>query len=377
MTNKSDAKSRHLVSRAKRKNPDALIVACGCSVQNKSEVFKELGAEILVGNFNKTKIPLYIDAYLKEKETRYMLSKENSSFENMFLEDEPDKTRAFVKIQDGCNNFCSYCIIPYLRGNVRSKDLDEAAKEIKMLTEMGHKEIVLTGIHTGSYGSDKDYDLVDLIRIISKFDKLERIRISSIEVTELNDKFLDELKTNKKLVNHMHIPLQSGSDLILKKMNRKYDLNYFENKINEIRKIRPLMNITTDLIVGFPYETEDEWRKTIKFIKKIGFTKIHAFPFSLREGTKAEKMKDYFVREIDNKTRMNEVMKLSSELEKKYYKKFLNKELFVIAENNNRGHSENYILIHFDKNVKKGEKVRVLVTDVNEKCLGKILYNNK
>ena len=292
----------------------------------------------------------------------------------MFIQDEKDKTRAFVKIEDGCNNYCSYCIIPYLRGDVRSKDIDLAEKEINSLVSMGHKEIVLTGIHTGAYGQGLDYDLTDLIRRVSKNPKLERIRVSSIEITEITDKFLEELKNNNKLVNHMHIPLQSGSDLVLKKMNRKYDTKYFFDKIQKLRKIRPSINITTDIIVGFPYETDEEFNKELNFIKKVEFTKIHVFPFSLRSGTRAEKMKDNFVKDIVKKERTNILLDISNKLENAYYKKFIGKKLDVIVETNNKGHTENYILVNLNKDCKKNSKVNVLINNVEDTSVfGKVL----
>ena len=373
VTNKSDAKSRHLIKKARRLNPDAFIVACGCSVENKKEELKEIGANILVGDFNKSKIPDYIEKY-KNEEYINLICNHSDIFEDMFIDTPESKTRAFVKIEDGCNNYCSYCIIPYLRGNIRSKDINEAYEEIKSLVNNGHKEIVLTGIHTGAYGKGLDYDLTDLIRKISKIGNLKRIRISSIEITELNEKFLNELKTNKKLVNHMHVPLQSGSDLILKKMNRRYDTKFFNEKINALRKVRPNINITTDLIVGFPYETDEEFSTTVDFIKKIGFTKIHTFPFSLRNGTKAETMKEHFVKDSVKKERVKKILELSDKLEETYYKKFLNKDLEIIVEAGNKGHSENYILVNLDKPMENATTCTARITDVHgTKVLGKVI----
>ena len=371
VTNQSDAKSRHMIRLARKTAPQALIIAVGCSAQNHKEKLLDVGANIVLGNKDKTKIMNYINQYsIDHTDLVKIYDLANQEFETMFLKSENNKTRAFVKIQDGCDNFCSYCIIPYLRGSIRSKDINLASEEIESLVNAGHKEIVLTGIHTGSYGRGKNYDLVDLIRRISKFKDLERIRISSIEITELNDKFLDELKNNPKICNHLHIPLQSGSDIVLEKMNRKYDTNCYLDKINQIRMIRPDISITTDLIVGFPYETDEEFSKTMEFIKKIKFTKIHTFPFSLRNGTKAEEMHEHFVDEKIKKERVKKVIELSNQLEKSYYKKFIGKTLPIIIETSKSdrsvGHTDNYILVNIDNILPSGSKHDVLITEVDE-----------
>ena len=370
VTNQSDAKSRHMIRLARRTAPSAIIIALGCSAQNHKDKLLEVGANIVLGNKDKSKIADYIDQYLIDhKDVVKIYDLTNQEFETMFLKSENNKTRAFVKIQDGCDNFCSYCIIPYMRGCIRSKDIDLAYDEIKSLVDAGHKEIVLTGIHTGSYGRGKNYDLVDLIRRISLIPSLERIRISSIEITELDDKFLDELQNNLKICNHLHIPLQSGSDIVLEKMNRKYDTKYYIDKINKIRAIRPDINITTDLIVGFAYETNEEFLKTLEFIKKVKFTKIHTFPFSLRNGTKAEEMKEHFVDEKIKKERVKQVIDLSNKLEEQYYKKFIGKTLSIIVETTKDtcsvGHTDNYILVSIDETLESGTKHEVIITAVD------------
>ena len=287
-----------------------------------------------------------------------------------------NKTRAFVKIQDGCNNFCSYCIIPFMRGNIRSKDINTCYEEIKDLVNNGYKEIVLTGIHTGSYGANTDYDLTDLIQKISTLDKLERIRISSIEITELNDKFLNELKINKKICNHLHVPIQSGSNHILKLMNRKYDIKYFIDKINKIRKIRPEMNFTTDLIVGFPEETDEDFKETINNLKLIGFSKIHTFPYSKRDNTKAALMKQ--VDDTIKNERVHTILKLSNELESIYYNKFINKEVDVLIEeikdNISIGHTDNYIKVYINELLEHNKIYKVKITEIkNNKVYGELV----
>lgn len=370
VTNQSDAKSRQIIRMARRENPNCLLIVAGCSAQNHQEKLLELGIDILIGTKDKSKIISLIKEYkTNQKQISRFYDMTNQEFEDMNLVSEKDKTRAFVKIQDGCNNFCSYCIIPYLRGNIRSKNISDAVREIEDLVQNGHSEIVLTGIHTGSYGRGKNYDLVDLIRKISHIEGLKRIRISSIEITELNDKFMEELKINPKICNHLHIPLQSGSNTILKLMNRKYDQKYFQDKVEQLRIIRPDISITTDLIVGFPGETDEHFNETFEFIKKINFTKIHTFPFSLRSKTKAEQMKDLFVNETVKKERVHKILELSTSLENNYYQKFIGSTLDVIietAENGiSKGHTSNYILVKIDQILKSGKEYPIKITSVD------------
>ena len=292
-------------------------------------------------------------------------------FEDMKINNFLNKTRAFVKIQDGCNNFCSYCIIPYMRGTIRSKDIFVCYEEIKELVDNGYQEVVLTGIHTGSYGFLEEYDLVDLIRRISTLDKLKRIRISSIEITELDDKFMEELKVNKKICNHLHIPIQSGSDHILKLMNRKYNVGEFINIIDKIRSIRPDINITTDLIVGFPHETDEDFNETISNLKKIGFSKIHTFPYSKRDNTPAANMEQ--VKDSIKKERVDVILKLSDELENIYYSKFLDKDIEVLVEENYKdksiGHTDNYLKVIINKEIPHNTFCKVKVKKIEDLCV--------
>ncbi|MBE6161778.1 MAG: tRNA (N(6)-L-threonylcarbamoyladenosine(37)-C(2))-methylthiotransferase MtaB [Firmicutes bacterium] len=347
VTNMADSKSKKMVRRYKRENPNTILVVCGCSSQNNQSVYEEMDIDILLGNRDKSKIVSIINEYKNNKE-RYIkfYNNRNLDFEDMAVDKFTSHTRAFVKIQDGCNNFCSYCIIPYVRGDIRSKNFDEAINEITELVKNGHKEIVLTGIHTGSYGHGLGYDLTDLIHEISKLENLERIRISSIEITELNDKFLNELKINKKICDHLHIPLQAGSDEILKRMNRKYNLDYFFDKIAKIRKIRPNINISTDVIVGHPYETLELFNTTIDTCKKIKFSKIHVFPYSKRDGTASSRMPNQ-VEESEKKRRSKELVELSNVLEKEYASIFIGDTLTVLIEENvdnySVGHTSNFI----------------------------------
>ncbi len=347
VTNMADSKSLKIVRRSRRENPRAILVVCGCSVQNNDTPYLELGADIVIGNTKKSKIVELIDNYLKTKNKYHYITKErNLEFENMEVNRFTTHTRAFVKIQDGCDNFCSYCIIPYTRGSIRSKNFERIIKEVKTLVENNHHEIVLTGIHTGSY-NDNGRDLSDLLVELSKIDGLDRIRLSSIEITELNDKFLRVLKNNPKICDHLHIPLQSGSGAILKKMNRKYDKEYFKSKIKEIREIRPNISITTDCIVGHPYETDADFEEYMDFCKEISFSKLHVFPYSIRIGTAAANMPQ--VKDSIKKDRTKKLIDLSSKLESSYNQKFINQELEIITEEHYKdytiGHTSNYLKI--------------------------------
>ncbi len=352
VTNVADSKCLKMVRRLKREDPNAIFVVCGCSVQNDKTKFENLDIDVLLGNTNKSKI---VDLIKEEINNKHLIDKvkndmQHEEFETMEI-DKFSNVRAFVKIQDGCNNYCSYCIIPYLRGNLRCKDYDEVINESKNLVKNGHKEIVLTGIHTGSYKS-KGKDIVDVIWGLSEINGLERIRLSSIEITEINnDKFYDLLKRCDKLCNHLHIPLQAGSNEILKRMNRKYDLDYYFDVINKIRSIRPDISISTDVIVGHPYETEELFNTTIDTCEKIRFSKIHVFPYSKREGTVASKMPEH-VKEEDKKIRSNKLIQVSTELEKEYYDKFIGNKLGVLIEEEKNGkyigHTSNMLKLCLD-----------------------------
>ena len=347
VTNTADNKSLKVIRGAIKKNKNAIIIVTGCLPQVRyDEVYNIDGVSIVLGNKNKSKIVEEIENFKKNGKTKELFDISKTEFENMKLNNF-DKTRAFVKIQDGCNNFCSYCIIPYTRGGIRSKDPNVVLDEISCLVKNGHHEVVLTGIHTGHYIT-KTHDLTDLVKDISKIEGLSRIRISSIEITELNDKFLDELKNNKLLVDHLHIPLQSGCDKTLKEMNRKYDIKYFKEKINKIRSIRPDISITTDVIVGFPNETEEDFNITLNNIKEINFSKIHVFPYSRRKNTKADLMENQ-VDEVTKKQRVRVLLDLSKKLEINYFSKFINKEVIfipeVIKDGYLIGHTGNYLLV--------------------------------
>lgn len=363
VTDTSDKKSLKEVRRLKRENPNAILVVCGCSVQNDKTKYDNLGINILMGNINKSNIVSIIEKYLDDNTpVEYVAKTRDLPFENMEV-DISDHTRAYIKIEDGCDNFCSYCIIPFVRGKKRSKDFSLVLREVQHLANNGYKEIVLTGIDTGGYESNGK-NLTDLIHEMSKINGIERIRQSSIEITQINEKFINELKNNNKICDHIHIPLQSGSDSILKLMNRKYDLKYFFDKIDMIRSVRPDISITTDVIVGFPGETEEMFLETMETCKKINFSKVHAFPYSERKGTKASMM-DGKVPESVKHERVKKLLELSEKLERSYYDKFKGKNKDVLIEEVNefgsKGHTSNYLMVHTNEKLQKGEIYNLIV----------------
>ena len=362
VTNTSDAKSRKVINRLIRENPNSIIVVMGCMIEANKDM-EIPGVSLIIGNKDKNKVVDLVESYLKDKQTKKILYDNfDDTFEDMFITNMTSHTRAFVKIQDGCENFCSYCIIPYTRGKQRSKDPDLVIKEIETLVSNGYKEIVLTGIHTGHYGSDLQTTFPDLLKRIVKINGLERLRISSIEITELNDEFFEVLKDNPIIVSHLHIPLQAGSDTVLQAMNRKYLTNYFEAKVKKIREIRPDISLTTDVIVGFPGETEEEFQETLKFVSKIKFTKVHVFPYSRRKGTKADTMPNQIPENI-KKERVKRLIDLSNKLEKEYLDLFLNQEVEVLIEEEypdySLGHTGNYLKVKVLKPFKSNELIKV------------------
>ena len=376
VTNTSDQKSRKMIRQARAKNKDAVVVAMGCFTQirnNDNQIMDFV--DVVIGNKDKSRIVDLTEEFIKNK--RKITNIEDiteADFDDMEISYFNTRTRALVKIEDGCENFCSYCIIPYVRGRVRSKKPERVIEAAKRLVKNGYKEIVLTGIHTGHYGADlKDYDFSDLLLELEKIDGLDRIRISSIEITELNDKFLSVLRKSKKIVNHIHIPLQAGSDHILKLMNRKYDKKYYLDKINKIREIRPDMAFTTDVIVGFPLESDCDFNETIAFVKEVSFAGGHVFPYSRRNGTPAAKMSGQITKE-EKHIRCKKLISVFDSLEEVYYKKHIGCTLTVIAETYEdgtlTGHTDNYLKVRFKGPEKLlGSEVNVKLSEYKDKML--------
>ncbi len=373
VTNESDKKSRKIINQAKRKNKDAIVVVMGCYSQIRSE---EVEADIVIGNKDKSHILDIISEYLtNHKQIKRVYDLSNQEFEDMTITNFENHTRAFVKIQDGCNAYCSYCVIPYTRGGLRSKKMDKVIEEVSLLVKNGYKEIVLTGIHTGKYGIDINTNLETLLDELVKIEGLYRIRLSSIEINELTPHIIELISTNDKIAKHLHIPIQSGSDKILKTMNRRYNKEEFINKINELKKIKDI-SLTTDLIVGFPDEGEEEFQETIDTLKEIGFTKIHTFPYSKRNGTPASTMSNQ-VEESIKKKRVREVINLSNELENTYYNEFIGRVFDGLVEARRDEKfvlTSNYISVIVNDDVQNNEIVNVMITKVdNDKVYGKIV----
>ncbi|MBR4377492.1 MAG: tRNA (N(6)-L-threonylcarbamoyladenosine(37)-C(2))-methylthiotransferase MtaB [Bacilli bacterium] len=353
----ADQKSRQIIRRERRNAPNAILCVMGCYSQKNAEyVKKECSADIVVGTSNRNKIVDFIKEFIKDKKQIVAIDEDPRKFkyESFGTVAIPNSTRAYVKIEDGCNNFCSYCTIPYTRGVARSRDKDEVINEISTLVEHGFKEIVLTGIHTAHYGLDnKGCSFSELVEEICNIPGLYRLRISSIEESEIDDKFLELLAKYPCIAQHLHMPLQSGSKTVLKRMCRKYNVEDYINKVNKITKILPNISITTDVIVGFPGETEEEFQETYDFIKKVNFAELHVFPFSAREGTKAYSMPDQVKPEV-KAARVDKLIKLSEELHKNYVNRFKGQELEVILEERNKttgllsGFTSNYIKLEAD-----------------------------
>ena len=350
VTNESDKKSRKMINRAKKNNIEAIIVVMGCYSQVSSD---DIEADIILGNKDKSKIVEILNDFIRDRESKKIIYDLSSvEFEKMEISHFDNHTRAFVKIQDGCNAFCSYCIIPYTRGRVRSKNKEDVIEEVSRLVKDGYKEIVLTGIHTGRYGIDINSSLYELLCELVKIPNIYRIRLSSIEINEVTPEIIDLYKNNKIMARHLHVPLQSGSNKILKLMNRRYNKEEFMKMIDKLREIEDI-SLTTDLIVGFPNETDDDFEETMDTLKKIHFTKIHTFPYSRRRGTVADKMDGHISGDIKKK-RVHEVIELSNEYENEYYKSKISKVYDGVVERHNNGlvvvHTSNFIPVIIDDN---------------------------
>ncbi|MCQ2792267.1 MAG: tRNA (N(6)-L-threonylcarbamoyladenosine(37)-C(2))-methylthiotransferase MtaB [Bacilli bacterium] len=365
VTHVASQKSRQLIRKLRRNNPKAIIIVIGCFViNNANTIIKDCGADIIVSNNHYHEIyPLVNEFKKKQKKIIKVDSKATlrklTKYEELGINQYTESTRAYVKISDGCDNFCSYCIIPLVRGKLRSRDPKQILCEVKTLIKQGYKEVVLTGIDTSSYGKEfKNYHLADLLNDILKNNpRLYRLRLSSIEISQIDDKFLRILKTYPNFANHLHLSLQSGSDTVLKRMNRKYTNKQFLDKVKAIRQVRKDIALTTDVIVGFPNESEKEFKETLSFLKKVKFSQIHAFPFSPREGTAAYLMKDVDIK-IKNQ-RMRQLLKLNQTLKVNYLKQFYGQTLEVLFEEKNVGLTTNYLRVkgHYPANCIK--KIRL------------------
>ena len=362
VTNTGDKKSRQMIRRAIRRNPDAIVAVTGCYAQTApAEILEIPGVDLVIGTQDREKIMDYVDQFQRERQPINAVRNimKTRTFEELEVPEFQDRTRAFLKIQEGCNNFCTFCIIPWTRGLSRSRDPKSVLEQARLLVASGYKEIVLTGIHTGGYGDDLDnYDLTDLLWDLDKVEGLERIRISSIEASQIDDRMLEVLDKSKKMCRHFHIPLQAGENEVLKNMRRKYTVEEFGEKIRRIRQAMPDVAITTDVIVGFPGESLEQFEVGYFFMKEIGFSEMHVFPYSKRSGTPAARMDDQVDEEEKNR-RVHELIDLSEQMQVEYGSRFIGKVVEVIPEREVKGregqgtligHSDNYLHVEFAGN---------------------------
>ena len=363
VTNMSDRKSRQMLRKQKQINPYSIVVACGCYVQvAKDELEKIEEIDLVLGNVEKKDIVEIVEKYIKENKEKVEVAdiNEKQEFSEFGEVIYSEKTRAVIKIQDGCDRFCSYCIIPYARGRVRSRKPENIISEIKKIAKENIKEVVITGIHIASYGKDfeEEYGLIDLLEEINKVEGIERIRLGSLEPLIITEEFMKRLVKLEKICHHFHLSLQSGCDETLKRMNRRYTMKQFEEIVNLLRRSYQDVMLTTDIIVGFPQETEEEFNITYKELEKIKFYKMHVFKYSQRKGTRAAKMQG----QVDGKIkeeRSRKLIELSNKNEKEYNEKYAGKKVEILFEEEKKGiykgHTKNYILGYLKIN-KDGKK---------------------
>ena len=380
VTNTGDSKSRQMIRKAIRKNPQATVCAVGCYSQIAPQEIVDIeGIGVVLGTQHRKEIVDLVDQYQQTKQPIVKVNslKNVSKFEDLNI-DRFKHTRAFLKIQDGCNNFCTYCIIPYARGRVRSRKPESVIDQAKRLVANGCVEIVLTGIHTAGYGEDlENYTFYDLLVDLVKIPGLKRLRISSIETSQISDEIIDLIGSNEIIVDHLHVPLQSGCDATLKRMNRKYTTAKYLEKINKIREYLPNIAFTTDVIVGFPGESEEEFAATYDFIKTVNFSQLHVFPYSPRKNTPAAKMKDQINDQVKHQ-RVEKLLELSKQLNKDFAVQQIGKTLKVLFEKQNGdyliGHASDYLQVKVktDQNL-IGEIVNVKITDFDDILEGEMI----
>lgn len=384
VTNMGDKKSRQYISRAKRMNPDAIVAVVGCYSQvSKEDVISIPGVDVILGSRNKSDIVYHVNQSRAEKRQIVEVTDKlilSSKFEDLGVTGYEGKTRAFLKIQDGCNRFCTYCIIPYARGGLSSKNPMKVLDEIRKLSDEGYTEVILSGIHIASYGHDLEdkWDLLDLLEKIEEIDGIRRVRIGSIEPMFFKEERMDRVMNLKKLCPHFHLSLQSGSDSVLERMNRRYKASDFEEVVKELRKNRQDVSITTDIIVGFPGETEEEFLETYDFLEKMNLTKVHTFKYSQRKGTPAYHMKNQIPGDIKD-SRSKRIMSQSSKKESLFLESYLDQTLEVLYEEGkdqvHYGYTDNYLKVKVisDKDI-QGAYISTKITGIEEECLlGKII----
>jgi len=358
VTNMADRKSRQMLHRARKLNPNAIVIAAGCYVQaSAEEVLKDQSVDIVVGNNKKIDIVAIIEEYLKDKSIRKNVIDigRTDSYENLSIDTVCDHTRAYIKVQDGCNQFCTYCIIPYTRGRIRSRNQKEVLFEVERLAKKGYKEVVLTGIHLSSYGRDfnggQENSLIELIEAVNDIEGIERIRLGSLEPGIVTKEFAKRLAMLSKICPHFHLSLQSGCDATLKRMNRRYNTKEYENGCNILREYFDNPAITTDVIVGFPQETEEEFLKTEEFLKRIHFFEMHIFKYSRRKRTVADKMQGQIDDNIKN-LRSDKLLLLDKKMSQEYRENLIGKETSVLFEEKIFVNGEEYFIGHTKTYVK-------------------------
>ena len=380
VTNIAERKSRQMLRRVKDINKDAILVVCGCYAQvAKEELEKIPEIDIILGINEKNNIVKIVEDYIEKKKNKEEIVSDVSN-QNEFLDfgdvTYTEKNRAVVKVQDGCNMFCTYCIIPYARGRIRSRKIENVVSEITKIAKLGIKEVVITGIHVASYGKDfeENIGLIDLLEAINKIDGIERIRLSSIEPNIIDEEFVKRLSKLEKICPHFHLSLQSGCDETLKRMNRKYTTKKYKEAVDLLRNYFPDVNFTTDVIVGFPGETEEEFNTTYKFLEEIKFYRMHVFKYSKRRGTVAEKMPNQIDGNIKEE-RSNKLIELSNKNENEYNESYIGKEVNVLFEEYEngyfRGYTTNYMMVNVPGKKEDEEKL------VDHIFTVKILKNNE
>jgi len=383
VTSISDKKSRQMIRRTKQLNPEAIVVAVGCYAQVAKDKLEEIkDIDLILGISEKTEIIKYVEEEIKERNPKTYISDvmHQKQFVDFGSVNYTDKNRVAIKVQDGCNQFCTYCIIPYARGRIRSRKIENVKKEVEDLAQKGIKEIVITGIHVASYGKDleENIGLIDLLEEINKIDGIERIRLSSLEPTLITEEFVKRLSRLAKICDHFHLSLQSGCNETLKRMNRHYTTEDFKKATELLRKTYPNVALTTDIIVGFPGETEEEFNATYDFLKEINFYKMHVFKYSPRHGTKAEKMPNQIDGNIKEE-RSKKLIELSDKNEINQNKRYINKNLDVLIEEFEegyyKGHTTNYIMVKIQENTNNLQNKIVTVKIIDNEgidLIGKI-----
>lgn len=364
VTAMGDKKSRQIISSAKKTNPDAIVVVTGCMAQNALSEKKEIEhADLVIGNAERKNILSILEEYEKTHQKVFAsdIKKETEFWETEGIISE-DRTRAYIKIQDGCDRFCSYCIIPYVRGRVRSRNPEEVIKEAVSMAKKGFHEIVLIGIHLASYGKDLgNISLIEILEQLNAQEEIQRIRLGSLEPSFITENTISRLSALEKVCKHFHLSLQSGCDTVLQRMNRRYTTAEFEEKVNLIRSAFPLASITTDIIVGFPGETEEEFETTYSYLERIRLNKMHVFPYSKREGTVAAKMAGQVSRQVKKK-RAERLITLSEKNEKAFAEQFVGKEVEVLLEDRvKEGYREGYTQEYVTVRAKEGSRGDVLM----------------